>query len=94
MDSSTYTGREVPAPPAPPTRVELVARGTAAAEREQAQVSHELALAELHREEKLSELLDQHQRRQKAGVLPDAEGPPSPAELWTEAGSGPGSRGA
>ena len=50
------------------------------------------ALAELHREEKLSDLLDQHQRRQKTGALPDAEGPPSPAELWSEAGSRPGGR--
>ncbi|RCW88784.1 AI-2E family transporter [Paracoccus lutimaris] len=93
-DSSIYTGREIPAPPAPPTRVELVARGTAAQERQQAQISHERALAELHREEHLSELLDEHQRRQKMGALPDAEGPPSPAELWAEDGQGPAGKGA
>ena len=94
MDSSLYTGREVPAPPAAPTRVELVTRGTAALERQQAQISHEVALAELHREEQLSDLLDEHQSRQKSGDLPDGEGPPSPAQLWSEAGQGSGGKGA
>ena len=93
MDSSIYTGREVPAPPAPPTRVELVTRGTAAQERQQAQLSHEVALAELHREEKLSELLDAHQHRQRQGDLPDAEGPPSPDQLLAETQRGPGAGG-
>ncbi len=89
LDSSIYTGREVPSPPEPPTRVELVARGTGALERQQAQLSHELALAELHREEHLSDQLEEHLRRQKAGQLADAEGPPSPTELWAENGQGP-----
>ena len=79
----------MPAPPAPPTRVELVARGTAAIERRQAQLSHEVALAELHRDDQLSDLLEKHERRQQAGDLPDAEGPPSPRQLWAEAGRGP-----
>lgn len=80
-DSSLYTGRDIPAPPAAPTRVELVARGTAEHERRMAQLSHEVALARLHQDEHLAELLDAQQTKQRAGTLPDAEGPPAPRDL-------------
>ena len=83
-DSPIYTGREIPAPPAPPTRVELVARGTAAHERKLAQMSHEVALARLHNDEHLAELLEAQQARQRAGAEPDAEGPPAPRDLLAD----------
>ena len=84
-ESALYTGREVPAPPPPPTLVELVARGTTDRERRLAQMAHDLAVAKLQRDEHLSGLLEDHEARQKKGKLPDAEGPPSPAELFAEA---------
>ena len=40
----------------------------------------EATLAELHRDDQLSDLLEKHERRQQAGDLPDAEGPPSPRQ--------------
>ncbi len=83
-DSPIYTGREIPAPPAPPTRVELVARGTASHERKLAQMSHEVALARLHNDEHLAELLEAQQARQRAGAEPDAEGPPAPRDLLAD----------
>ncbi|KGJ06218.1 Predicted PurR-regulated permease PerM [Paracoccus halophilus] len=88
-DSSIYTGREIPAEPAPPTRVELVPRGTAMQERRRAEISHEAALARLHRDERLADLLEARQEAQRAGNIEDAEGPPSPGELLAAAGTDP-----
>lgn len=82
--SSLYTGREIPAPPAPPTRVELVKRGTAERERRQATMSHEVALAQLHQQAHLAQLLRERQSLQRHGDLADSEGPPAPSELWAE----------
>lgn len=47
LESSLYTGRDVPPPPAPPTLVEIVRRGTAAQAHDMAQAAHEKRLAEL-----------------------------------------------
>ena len=84
-ERALYTGREVPAPPAPPLLVEMVARGTTERERRYAQMSRDVAVAQIQRDEHLAHLLGEHQHRQKAGEIPDAAGPPSPSELWTEA---------
>ncbi len=84
-ESALYTGREVPAPPAPPTLVEMVPRGTTERARQLAQMSRDIAVAQIQRDEHLAHLLEQHQERQKSGKIPDAEGPPSPSELWIEA---------
>ncbi|MFC3568990.1 AI-2E family transporter [Paracoccus simplex] len=84
-ESALYTGREVPSPPAPPTMVELVPRGTTERARQLAQMSRDVAVAQIQREEHLAHLLEEHQHRQHAGEVPDAEGPPSPSELWAEA---------
>ncbi|RDW13402.1 AI-2E family transporter [Paracoccus thiocyanatus] len=84
-ESALYTGREVPSPPAPPTMVELVPRGTTERARHLAQMSRDVAVAQIHREEHLAHLLEEHQQRLEQGQVPDAEGPPSPSQLWAEA---------
>ncbi|MTH63563.1 AI-2E family transporter [Paracoccus shanxieyensis] len=86
-ESAIYTGREVPAPPPPPQLIELVPRGTVSKERRLAQMSHDVRVAEIHRQEELAELLEDRQtrlRRQKHDIDPPA-GPPSPAELHRDA---------
>ncbi|WGR63206.1 AI-2E family transporter (plasmid) [Paracoccus ferrooxidans] len=83
-ESALYTGREVPSPPAPPTMVELVPRGTTERARQLAQMSRDVAVAQIQRDEHLAHLLEEHQHRQQAGEVPDAEGPPSPSDLWAE----------
>lgn len=83
-DSALYTGRDIPSAPAPPTRVELVARGTAEYERKVAEMSHEAALAQLHRDAHLAELLTARQNEQRTGEVPDTEGPPAPDELLAD----------
>lgn len=88
-ESAIYTGREVPAPPPPPTLVELVARGTNARERRLAQMSHDVAVARIQRDGQLAELLEEHEQLQRQGKLPDAEGPPSPSQLFAAARPAP-----
>jgi hypothetical protein len=86
-ESALYTGREVPAPPAPATLIEIVPRGTVAHERRLAQLSHDVRVAELSRQADLADLL--HDRMARAHAEPARqhlpEGPPSPAELHKEA---------
>lgn len=86
-ESALYTGREVPAPPAPPTLIELVPRGTVAHQRKLAQLSHDVRVAEIQHQSDLAEMLHDHMER--AGHEPASsahpEGPPSPAELHREA---------
>jgi len=84
-ESALYTGREVPSPPPPPMLVEMVPRGTTERARQLAQMSRDIAVAQIQREEHLAHLLHEHQQRQRMGKVPDAEGPPSPSELWAEA---------
>ena len=80
-ESGLYTGREVPRPPAAPTMVELVPRGTGQQTRQRAQLSRDVAVARMQRDENLTQLLEEHLQRQTTGDLPDKEGPPSPASL-------------
>ncbi|SMO49753.1 Predicted PurR-regulated permease PerM [Paracoccus laeviglucosivorans] len=85
-ESALYTGREVPAPPAPPTLIELVPRGTVAKERRLAQMSHDVRVAEIRRQDELAELLEEQQERARRDKKRDRPaGPPSPAELHQEA---------
>mgnify|MGYP001595673218 FL=1 len=86
-ESALYTGREVPAPPAPPTLIELVPRGTVANLRRLAQLSHDVRVAEIQRQEELAELVDERQERARKHKVVDIgpEGPPSPVELHAEA---------
>lgn len=86
-ESAIYTGREVPAPPPPPTLIELAPRGTVAHIRRLAQLSHDVRLAEIQRQEELAELVEDRQDRADKRKLPDPgpEGPPSPVELHAEA---------
>ncbi|MCV2448649.1 MULTISPECIES: AI-2E family transporter [Paracoccus] len=86
-ESALYTGREVPAPPPPPTLIELVPRGTTAHIRRLAQLSHDVRVAEIQRDEELAELVEERQERAERERLPDIgpEGPPSPVELHAEA---------
>lgn len=84
-ESAIYTGRQLPPPPAVPTMVELVPRGSSQRTRQQAQLSHDIAVAQIQRDEHLGHLLEEHQQRQKAGDLPDSAGPPSARQLWAEA---------
>ncbi|MTH79811.1 AI-2E family transporter [Paracoccus aestuariivivens] len=88
-ESAIYTGREVPAPPAPPTLIEIAPRGTAERERRLAQLSHDTRVAELRHQDTLAELLEDQQERDRNAKHPPerAEGPPSPAELYREARS-------
>ncbi|MBD9527979.1 AI-2E family transporter [Paracoccus sp. PAR01] len=84
--SAIYTGREVPAPPPPPTLIEIVPRGTVEHERRRAELSHDRRVAELRRQEELAGLLEEHQdRARKTKSTTRPEGPPSPAELHREA---------
>lgn len=85
-ESAIYTGRQVPAPPAPPMLIELVPRGTVTNLRRLAQLSHDVRVAEIQRHEELAELLEDHQERgRKLKDAPLAEGPPSPQELHEQA---------
>ena len=85
-ESAIYTGREVPAPPAPPTLIEIVPRGTTASERRLAQLSHDQRVLEIQRQENLAGLLDDHLARAHAGEVADpSAGPPSPSDLHKEA---------
>lgn len=86
-ESALYTGREVPAPPQPPTLIELAPRGTVAHIRRLAQLSHDVRVAEIQRDEELAELVEERQERAHKQKLPDLgpEGPPSPVELHAEA---------
>lgn len=87
-DSALYTGREVPAPPAPPTLIEMVPSGTLANLRRTAQLSHDVRLAEIHRQVDLAELMDDRQERAKKAKSEgdDAvQGPPTPFDLHEEA---------
>ncbi|WP_017997967.1 AI-2E family transporter [Paracoccus sp. N5] len=86
-ESALYTGREVPAPPPPPTLIELVPRGTTAKIRRLAQLSHDVRVAEIQRDEELAELIEERQERAERERLPDIapDGPPSPVELHAEA---------
>nr|WP_029371788.1 AI-2E family transporter [Paracoccus sp. TRP] len=84
-ESALYTGRDVPAPPAPPMLVEMVPRGTTERARQLAQLSRDVTLAQLQRDEHLADLLDEYLHRQKKGQVPDFTGPPSPAELRIKA---------
>lgn len=86
-ESALYTGREVPAPPAPPTLIELVPRGTTAHIRRLAQLSHDVRVAEIQRQEELADLVEERQDRAEKRKLPDIgpEGPPSPVELHAAA---------
>ncbi|MFT4014122.1 MAG: AI-2E family transporter [Paracoccus sp. (in: a-proteobacteria)] len=86
-DSALYTGRDVPQPPPPPQLIELVPRGTVANLRRMAQISHDVRLAEIHRQEELAELLDDHHERGRKRAEPEGDpaGPPSPVQLHAEA---------
>ena len=86
-ESALYTGREVPAPPPPPTLIELAPRGTVAHIRRLAQLSHDVRVAEIQRDEELAELVEERQERAQKQKLPDLgpDGPPSPVELHAEA---------
>lgn len=85
-ESTIYTGREVPAPPAPPTLIEIAPRGTIDHQRKLAQIAHDARVRELQNQEHLAEMLKDHNRRHRAHeTAADHEGPPSPSELWKEA---------
>ncbi|MFJ1292103.1 AI-2E family transporter [Paracoccus yeei] len=86
-ESALYTGREVPAPPAPPMLIELVPRGTVANLRRLAQLSHDVRVAEIQRQEELAELVEDRQDRARKQKEPRhaPEGPPSPVQLHIEA---------
>lgn len=92
-ESALYTGREVPPPPPPPLLVELVPRGTTARERRLAQLSHDMRVAEIRRQERLATLLEDHQEGARGGredrtadpATDPPHGPPSPAQLHREA---------
>lgn len=81
-ESALYTGREMPAPPAPPMLIELVPRGTVSNLRRLAQLSHDVRVAEIQRHEELADLLEDHQDRGRKQKPPaEVEGPPSPQQL-------------
>ena len=86
-ESALYTGRKVPAPPAPPMLIELVPRGTVANLRRLAQLSHDVRVAEIQRQEELAELVEDRQDRARKQKEPRhaPEGPPSPVQLHIEA---------
>ena len=86
-ESALYTGREVPAPPAPPMLIDLVPRGTVANLRRLAQLSHDVRVAEIQRQEELAELVEDRQDRARKQKEPRhaPEGPPSPVQLHIEA---------
>lgn len=86
-ESALYTGREVPAPPAPPMLIELVPRGTVANLRRLAQLSHDVRVAEIQRQEELAELVEDRQDRARKQKEPRhaPKGPPSPVQLHIEA---------
>lgn len=85
-ESAIYTGRDVPAPPAQPMLIELVPRGTVSSVRKHAQLSQDVRVAEIHRQEELAELLEENQTRAKKHKhhhepMDTIEGPPSPLQL-------------
>lgn len=62
-------------------------RGTVANLRRLAQLSHDVRVAEIQRQEELAELVDERQERARKSRIEDLgpEGPPSPVELHLEA---------
>ena len=67
--------------------IELVPRGTVANLRRLAQLSHDVRVAEIQRQEELAELVEDRQDRARKQKEPRhaPEGPPSPVQLHIEA---------